>query len=144
MLSLQSLPFDRLMANGFRVQIRSLPKLNSHETRYRLAYNEELALRIRQALGEQDGVTERKMFGGLCFMAHGNMLGGVMGDDIIVRVGADRYEDTLKQPHTREMDFTGRPMRGFVVVASEGIASDEDLNEWVQRGVRFATSLPPK
>jgi len=92
----------------------------------------------------QTGVTERKMFGGLCFMVHGNMLGGVMGDEIIVRVGAERYEDALKQPHAREMDFTGRPMRGFVVVASEGIASDERLNEWVQRGAQFATSLPPK
>lgn len=109
-----------------------------------MAFNEELALRIRQSLGEQTGVTERKMFGGLCFMVHGNMLGGVMGDEIIVRVGADRYEDALKQPHTREMDFTGRPMRGFVVVASEGFASDERLDEWVRRGVQFATSLPPK
>jgi len=109
-----------------------------------LAYNEELALRIRQSIGMQTGVTERKMFGGLCFMVHGNMLGGVMGDEIIVRVGAERYEDALKQPHAREMDFTGRPMRGFVVVASEGIASDERLDEWVQRGAQFATSLPPK
>lgn len=92
----------------------------------------------------QTGVTERKMFGGLCFMVHGNMLGGVMGDEIIVRVGAERYEDALKQPHAREMDFTGRPMRGFVVVASEGIASDERLNEWVELGAQFATSLPPK
>ena len=109
-----------------------------------MAFNEELALRIRQSLGEQAGVTERKMFGGLCFMVQGNMLGGVMGDEIIVRVGAERYEDALKQPHAREMDFTGRPMRGFVVVASEGIALDERLDEWVQRGVQFATSLPPK
>ena len=109
-----------------------------------MAYNEELALRIRQAIGEQDGVTERKMFGGLCFMAHGNMLGGVMGDEIIVRVGADRYEDTLKQPHAREMDFTGRPMRGFVVVASDGISTDADLGAWVERGLEFALSLPPK
>lgn len=84
------------------------------------------------------------MFGGICFMVHGNMLGGVMGDEIIVRVGAERYEDALKQPNAREMDFTGRPMRGFVVVASKGIASDECLNRWVQRGVQFATSLPPK
>ena len=109
-----------------------------------MAFNEELALRIRQSLGEQTGVTERKMFGGLCFMVQGNMLGGVMGDEIIVRVGAERYEEALKQPHTREMDFTGRPMRGFVVVASEGISSDERLDEWVRRGVQFAASLPPK
>ena len=109
-----------------------------------MAYDEELALRVRQSLGDETGIVERKMFGGLCFMAHGNMLGGVMGDEIIVRVGAERYEDALKQPHAREMDFTGRPMRGFVVVASEGIASDERLDEWVRQGVRFATSLPPK
>ena len=90
-----------------------------------MAYNEELALRIRQSLGEQTGIVERKMFGGLCFMVHGNMLGGVMGDEIIVRVGAERYEDSLQLPHARPMDFTGRPMRGFVVVASEGIESEE-------------------
>ena len=102
-----------------------------------MAYNEELALRIRQSLGEQTGIVERKMFGGLCFMAHGNMLGGVMGDEIIVRVGAERYEDSLHLPHVRPMDFTGRPMRGFVIVASEGIESEEGLDEWVVRGVNF-------
>ena len=109
-----------------------------------MAFSEELALRVRQSLGEQNGITERKMFGGLCFMLHGNMLGGVMGDEIIVRVGAERYEDALKQPHAREMDFTGKPMRGFVVVATAGIASDERLDDWVRRGAQFAASLPPK
>ena len=109
-----------------------------------MAYSEELALRMRQCLGEQAGITERKMFGGLCFMACGNMLGGVMGDEAIVRVGPDGYEDALGLPHAREMDFTGRPMRGFVVVASDGVASDEGLEEWVQRGLKFALSLPPK
>ena len=109
-----------------------------------MAYNEELALRIRQLLGEQTGIVERKMFGGLCFMAHGNMLGGVMGDEIIVRVGAERYEDALQLPHAREMDFTGRPMRGFVVVGIDGVSSDDDLASWVERGLEFALSLPPK
>lgn len=109
-----------------------------------MAYNEELALRIRQSLGEQSGIVERQMFGGLCFMVHGNMLGGVMGDEIIVRVGAERYEDALQLPHAREMDFTGRPMRGFVVVGIDGIASDDDLENWVARGLEFALSLPPK
>ena len=109
-----------------------------------MAFNEELALRIRQSLGNQTGVVERKMFGGLCFIVHGNMLGGVMGDEIIVRVGADGYEDALQLPHAREMDFTGRPMRGFVVVSSEGIACDSVLDQWVHRGLKFATSLPPK
>ena len=109
-----------------------------------MAYDEELALRVRQSLGEQEDVVERKMFGGLCFMVGGNMLGGVMGDEIIVRVGADSYEDALKIPHAREMDFTGRPMRGFVVVSPDGVASDESLADWVNRGLRFASSLPPK
>ena len=108
-----------------------------------MAYNEELALRIRQSLGEQTGIVERKMFGGLCFMAHGNMCCGVMGDEIIVRVGAERYEDSLQMPHARPMGFTGRPMRGFVVVASKGIESEEGLDEWIARGVKFAMSLPP-
>ena len=109
-----------------------------------MAFSEELALRMRQCLGEQAGITERKMFGGLCFMVRGNMLGGVMGDEIIVRVGADHYEEALQFPHAREMDFTGRPMRGFVVVSSDGVASDDDLNEWAQRGLKFALSLPSK
>ena len=109
-----------------------------------MAFSEELALRMRQCLGEHAGITELKMFGGLCFMASGNMLGGVMGDEIIVRVGADGYEDALRLPHAREMDFTGRPMRGFVVVSSDGIASNDGLDEWVHRGLKFATSLPPK
>ena len=109
-----------------------------------MAYDEDLALRVRQSLGEQAGITERKMFGGLCFMAHGNMLGGVMGDEIIVRVGADGYADALELPHAREMDFTGRPLRGFVVVSSEGVSTDVGMDEWVRRGLKFALSLPPK
>lgn len=109
-----------------------------------MAFNEELALRVRQSLGDQTGVVERKMFGGLCFMVHGNMLGGVMGDELIVRVGAESYEDALQLPHSRPMDFTGRPMRGFVVVSSEGVAAEERMHEWVRRGLEFATSLPPK
>ena len=67
-----------------------------------MAYNEELTLRVRQSLGEQTGVVERKMFVGLCFMVHGSMCCGVMGDEIIVRVGAERYEDSLQLPHTRD------------------------------------------
>lgn len=109
-----------------------------------MAFSEELALRVRECLGEQAGITERKMFGGLCFMVGGNMLGGVMGDEVIVRVGADGYEDALELPHAREMDFTGRPMRGFVVVSSDGVTSEEGLNERVQRGLKFALSLPLK
>ena len=114
-----------------------------------MAYNEELALRIRPSLGEQSGIVERKMFGGRSFMAHGNMahgniMGGVMGNEIIVQVGAERYEDALQLLNAREMDFTGRPMRGFVVVGVDGILSDDELANWVERGLEFALSLPPK
>ena len=109
-----------------------------------MAFSEDLALRVRQSLGEQAGITERKMFGGLCFMVNGNMLGGVMGDEIIVRVGAEEYDDALELPHASRVDFTGRPMRGFVVISSEGAGSDEGLDEWVERGLKFAVSLPPK
>ena len=109
-----------------------------------MAYDEDLAVRVRICLSEHSGVVERKMFGGLCFMAHGNMLGGVMDDEIIVRVGADEYEDALQHPHAREMDFTGRPMRGFVVVGPAGISTDAALTSWLDRALSFALSLPPK
>ena len=114
-----------------------------------MAYNEELAPRIRPSLEEQSGIVERKMFGGRSFMAHGNMahgniMGGVMGNEIIVQVGAERYEDVLQQPSAREMDFTGRPMRAFVVARVDGISSDDDLANWAERWLEFALSMPPK
>ena len=109
-----------------------------------MAYNEELALRIRVALGGHDGVVEQKMFGGLAFMLKGNMCVGVTGDDLMVRVGAGGLEDALAQPHARPMDFTGRPMKGFVYVDSAGTEKDDSLEQWVQRGAAFAGSLPAK
>ena len=109
-----------------------------------MAYNEELAPLIRQSLEEQSDIVERKMFGGRSFMAHGTMLGGVIGNGIIVRVAAERYEDALQQPSAREMDFTGRPMRAFVVARADGISSDDDLANWAERGLEFALSMPRK
>ena len=109
-----------------------------------MAYSEELALRVRQSLGEQAGVVEKKMFGGLCFMVRGNMCCGVTGDEIIARVGPEQYEDALTLPHARLMDFTGRPMRGFIAVRPEGLSSDEDLAAWIARCLNFTASLPPK
>lgn len=109
-----------------------------------MAYDEEIANRIREALAQQDGVDEKKMFGGLAFMVHGHMCCGALGDEIMVRVGPDQYEAALAQPHARAMDFTGKPMRGMVYVGPEGIASDEDLAAWVGRGLAFVTGLPPK
>jgi hypothetical protein len=85
-----------------------------------MAYDEKLAQRVRQALSGQDGIVEKKMFGGLAFMLHGNMSVGVEKDRLMVRVGPDRYDEALARPHARPMDFTGRPMKGFCVRAPGG------------------------
>ena len=84
------------------------------------------------------------MFGGLTFMLQGNMCCGVAGERLMVRVGPEKYDQALGQKHAQLMDFTGRPMKGFVFVGSEGLASDGELETWVQRGVDFALSLPAK
>jgi len=84
------------------------------------------------------------MFGGLCFMHNGNMCFGIVGTQLMVRVGADAYESALGVPHAREMDFTGRSMRGLVYVDEPGFAEDTDLSRWLQRGLDYAVSLPPK
>ena len=109
-----------------------------------MAYDEGLAQRIRETLQDRDDAVEKKMFGGLCFMVRGHMSCGVMKDEIMVRVGKDAYEDALSQPHAREMDFTGRALKGMVYVAAEGFDSDVDLAAWVGRGTANAESLPPK
>lgn len=109
-----------------------------------MAYDELLADRVREVLAPHDGTSERKMFGGIAFMFHGNMAVGIRGDELMVRVDKDHYDATLTEPHVGVIDFTGRPMRGFVVVAAEGIAEDDDLAAWVDRGMDLAGSLPPK
>ena len=105
-----------------------------------MAYSEELAMRVRVALEDRDDVLEKKMFGGLCFMVAGSMACGIMGDDLLARVGADAYEDALGRPHARMMDFTGRPLKGFVIVAAAGVRTEAALGRWVREGVAFATS----
>ena len=109
-----------------------------------MAYSEELADRIRGVLAGRDKLSERKMFGGLAFMLSGNMACGVIGDELMVRVGAEQQDSMLAQPHARPMDFTGRPMKSMVYVGADGLESDASLATWVGRGVDFATSLPPK
>jgi TfoX/Sxy family transcriptional regulator of competence genes len=109
-----------------------------------MAYDEGLAQRIREILDERGDVAEKRMFGGLAFLLGGNMCVGVVGDDLMVRVGPGAYEEALRQPHARKMDFTGRPMKGLLFVAADGLLEDADLRLWVERGVRFAGALPPK
>ena len=109
-----------------------------------MAYDETLAPRIRAELQTRATIAERKMFGGLAFMIGGNMCCCVTDKGLMVRVGVNAYEDALAQPHAGLMDLTGRPMKGWVLAAPEGVASDAGLAEWVTRGVEFAATLPAK
>lgn len=109
-----------------------------------MAYDEGLAQRVRELLNERQGTTEKKMFGGIGFILHGNMACGVIGSDLIIRVGPDHYQPALREPHVKEFDMTGRPMTGWVVVTEGGYREDTDLAAWVEKGVSFATSLPAK
>jgi TfoX/Sxy family transcriptional regulator of competence genes len=105
-----------------------------------MAYDERLAQRIRSALRGRDDVVEKKMFGGLTFMIAARMAVGVVHDDLMVRVGPDGHDEALTESGTRPMDFTGRPMRGMVYVAPAAVATDHDLQRWVDRAVRVATA----
>jgi hypothetical protein len=109
-----------------------------------MAYDEGLATRVREVLGDQPGLVEKQMFGGLAFLVQGNMACGVRGEDLIVRVAADAAEVASGEPGVRPFDLTGRPMKGWLLVAADGHAEDEDLRRWVDRGVAYATSLPPR
>ena len=110
-----------------------------------MAYNEDVANAVRHALAELEvNAVERRMFGGVAFMVAGHMTVGVIGDELMVRVGKDGHERALARPHAREMDFTGKPMTGMVYVAEGGFHDDGDLRAWVQRGLDFTATLPPK
>jgi len=109
-----------------------------------MAYDEGLAARIGEVLGDQPGVVERKMFGGLAFMVQGHMCCGVIGDEMMLRVGPELYERVLGRAHARSMDFTGRPMKGLVTVGCEGLLEDEHLAEWIGFGLACVTSLPAR
>jgi TfoX/Sxy family transcriptional regulator of competence genes len=109
-----------------------------------MAYDAGLAERIRAALEDERGVTEKKMFGGVAFLLDGKMFCGLATDDLMVRVGPERYAEALKRPHARPMDFTGKPMTGYVFVAPAGLDDDEALADWVRLGLQFTATLPAK
>ena len=109
-----------------------------------MAYDKAIAQRVREVLTESPDVTEKKMFGGIAFLLRGNMCCGVMGDRLMLRVGSKEYESALSRPHARKMDFTGRPLKGFVYVDPPGFASDVDLRTWTARATGFVLSLPAK
>jgi TfoX/Sxy family transcriptional regulator of competence genes len=109
-----------------------------------MAYDEGLAERVRERLGVHQGVTEKRMFGGIAFLYRGNMAVGISGPDLMVRVGPEHTDAALARPGTRVFDMTGRPMRGWILVDSSALAEDEALGRWVDEGHAFAASLPPK
>ncbi|MER5215688.1 TfoX/Sxy family protein [Streptomyces sp. NPDC002838] len=109
-----------------------------------MAYDEGLAERVRQRLGADPDVTEKRMFGGIAFLHRGNMAVGVSGDDLMVRVGPDNTDAALARPGTRVFDMTGRPMRGWILVAGATLTEDDALGAWIDEGRAFAESLPPK
>lgn len=109
-----------------------------------VAYDEALANEVRAALAGVDAITEKAMFGGLAFLVHGNMAVGISGEELMVRVGPADADAALAEPHTRPFDMTGRPMRGWILVAADGLRPEGRLRAWVQRGVALANSLPAK
>lgn len=110
-----------------------------------MPYNQQLTQRIRTLLGERPGLVEKKMFGGVGFILHGNMACGVQGDSLIVRVGAQNHNAALSRPFVRPFMPTGdKPMAGWVLVDLEGLESDQELSEWVKQGYEYALSLPAK
>lgn len=109
-----------------------------------MAYSEALAERVRDALKDVKDVGDRKMFGGICFTLRGNMLVGVIGDELMARVGQDAYEAALTRPEVRPMDFTGRPMKGYVFVGPAGMTREKELRAWIDAAMTFVETLPAK
>ena len=109
-----------------------------------MAVDEGLEERLREHFRDIFDVDEKHMFGGLAMMVNGHMCCGIVKDSLMVRVGRENYASALKRPFAREMDFTGKPLTGFVYVEAEGIAEDQDLADWVQRGLDYVFTLPPK
>jgi TfoX/Sxy family transcriptional regulator of competence genes len=108
-----------------------------------MAYDIKLAERIRFFL---DGmpVVEKKMFGGVGFLIHGNMACGVCKDDLVVRVDPEKHSALLKKSHAKVFDITGKPMKGWLLVEPGGVRTAKQLSVWVKEGIDFALTLPPK
>ena len=109
-----------------------------------MAIDEHLADRVRRSLARRPDIAEKTMFGGLAFLLHGNMCCCVMGQDLMVRVGPAAYQDALAKPHARIMDFTKKPLKGYLYVGPKGVATAAALREWLARATDFVATLPPK
>jgi TfoX/Sxy family transcriptional regulator of competence genes len=108
-----------------------------------MAYDEVLADRVREKLGSFAGVAEKRMFGGIAFLTDGNMTVGVRGDELIVRISPDNTDAALAEPGVRVFDITGKPMRGWILVAGEQLDND-DLDRWIAQARTSVATLPPK
>ncbi len=108
-----------------------------------MVFSESLALRVRHAVSKHHGITEKRLFGGVGFLLNGNMVVAIWKDSLIVRLGT-AAEGGLAEPHTREFDVTGRPMRGWLMVEPDGIERDSQLVDWLERAIEFVRSLSPK
>lgn len=109
-----------------------------------MAYSEKLAERITALLKPNKGLVTKKMFGGICYMLKDKMIAGIVEDKLMIRCLREEYDNLLKKPHAGEMTFTGKPMKGFLYVAPEGILTDKQLQKWLDVGIEFAHKSPPK
>lgn len=109
-----------------------------------MAFDEALAERVRLALSDAPDLDERLMFGGIAFMVSGHMACGILGEELMVRLGPEEAREALQRDHVRTMDFTGRPMRSMVMVGPGGVADDDALARWVGAARAFVATLPPK
>jgi len=102
-----------------------------------MAFNEQLANRVRVILASNTTLTEKRMFGGVCFLLHGNMVCGVTKDDLMLRMDVTRADELVERPHARPMDFTGRPMKGYLFVECEGLRTEKQLKAWLAPSIEF-------
>ncbi len=109
-----------------------------------MPYNEEIDARIEKIVGRWENTSSRKMFGGVCHLLNGNMLGGVNGDYMILRLGEKRAERFMSLPHVKPFDMTGKPMKGWIMVGKEGFKTDKELTAWLEKARLFTSTLPPK
>lgn len=109
-----------------------------------MPYDESVADRVRKVIRAVDGIEERRMFGGLAFLAGGHMFCGVLGNRLVLRLGDDAARDALARADTAPMDFTGRPLKSMVYVDPPGFAAEEELRRWIELALGFARGLPPK
>jgi len=110
-----------------------------------MGLDEGLQIRLEEALSGVQGITQKKMFGGLCLLHRGNMVAGIMKDGrLMLRVGKERHQEALSRPHAHEMDFTGKPMAGMIYLDEAGFSEDADLKSWLDLALAFTSSLPPK